>query len=245
LTASLLALSLAVVATGYTVLGVTGFGSALLIVPVLAHWLPLDQVVPAILMLDVFACVLLGALSFRQVAWRELLVMAPGILIGTASGLLLPALLAPRLLLGALGTLVLLYALRGLLGAGLVRLANRRLALPAGFATGLIETLFGVAGPVLVMYLGGRLGNPAILRPTLAIGVVCASSAALVAFGFDGRLPSGTTLWLLGLSVLIIPLALRLGMRIARGLKPPAVVRLIHLLLLASGGSLLLRATAG
>ncbi len=245
MTASLIALSLAVIATGYTVLGITGFGSALLIVPVLAHWLPLEQVVPAVLLLDVFACVLLGALSFRQVAWRELGVMAPGIVIGTVTGLLLPALVAPRLMLGALGTLVLIYAARGLLGAGLVRLTGRRLALPAGFATGLIETLFGVAGPVLVMYLGGRLGDPAVLRPTLAVGVVCASGAALVAFGFDSRLPSGPMLWLLGLSALIVPLALRLGLQIARGLRPAAVGRLIHLLLLVSGGSLLLRTIGG
>jgi uncharacterized membrane protein YfcA len=173
------------------------------------------------------------------------MVMAPGIVIGTIGGLLLPGLVSPHLLLGVLATLVLLYAVRGLLGAGLVRLADRKLALPAGFATGLIETLFGVAGPVLVMYLGGRLGRPEVLRPSLAVGVVFASSAALTGFGIDSRLPSGTMLWLLGLSVLIIPLALRAGMRIARALKPSVVVRLIHLLLLTSGGSLLLRAITG
>lgn len=236
--------TLAVIAAGYTVLGVTGFGSALLIVPVLAHWLPLAEVVPAILLLDVFACVLLGALSFRSVAWRELAALVPGMLAGAAVGVILPSHVPASLLLGVLGTLILLFALRGLLLARLPVLATRRLAAPAGLAAGMIETLFGVAGPVVVMYLGGRLGDPAVMRPTIAVAIVAASTTALVAIGTHSPMPSGDWIALLGAGAAIVPVALWAGGLIARRLRPAAVVRLIHLLLLASGGSLLARALA-
>jgi uncharacterized membrane protein YfcA len=226
--------TLAVIAAGYTVLGVTGFGSALLIVPVLAHWLPLAEVVPAILLLDVFACVLLGALSFRSVAWRELAALVPGMLAGAAVGVILPSHVPA----------ILLFALRGLLLARLPVLATRRLAAPAGLAAGMIETLFGVAGPVVVMYLGGRLGDPAVMRPTIAVAIVAASTTALVAIGTHSPMPSGDWIALLGAGAAIVPVALWAGGRIARRLRPAAVVRLIHLLLLASGGSLLARALA-
>jgi len=237
--------ALAVIAAGYTVLGITGFGSALLIVPILAHWLPLSEVVPAILLLDVFACVLLGALSFRSVAWRELAALLPGMLVGAAAGVILPGLVPARLLLGALGVLILLFALRGLLLARLPTLATRRLAPPAGFAAGLIETLFGVAGPVIVMYLGGRLGDPAVMRPTVAVGVVAVSTTALVAIGLNSPMPSGDWLSLLAAAAAIVPFALWTGGRIARGLRPATLVRAIHLLLLVSGSGLLLRALTG
>jgi len=236
--------TLIVIAAGYTVLGITGFGSALLIVPVLAHWLPLDQVVPAILLLDVFACLLLGALSFRSVAWRELAALVPGMLAGAAAGVILPGHVPSSLLLGVLGILILLFALRGLLLARLPVLATRRLAAPAGLAAGLIETLFGVAGPVVVMYLGGRLGEPAVMRPTVAVAIVAVSTTALVAIGTRAPMPSGDWVALLGAGAAIVPLALWTGGRIARRMQPASVVRVVHLLLLASGGSLLARALA-
>lgn len=236
--------SLAVIAAGYTVLGITGFGSALMIVPILAQWLPLSEVVPAILLLDVFACLLLGALSFRSVAWRELAALLPGIALGAVAGVILPGLVPAALLLGVLGALILLFALRGLLLARLPVLATRRLAGPAGIAAGLIETLFGVAGPVMVMYLGGRLGDPAIMRPTVAVGIVAVSTTALVAIGLHAPMPSGEWLWLLGAGAAIVPFALYTGARIARRLRPAALVRIIHLLLLVSGSALLMRALA-
>lgn len=234
--------TLAVIAAGYTVLGITGFGSALLIVPILAQWRPLPEVVPAILLLDVFACVLLGALSLRRAAWRELVALFPGMLTGAVVGVILPAHLPARLLLGVLSVLILLFALRGLLLARLPVLATRKLALPAGFAAGLIETLFGVAGPVIVMYLGGRLGELTVMRPTVAVGVVAVSTTALAAIGLNSPMPSGDWLLLLGCSAAIIPAALWAGSRVARRLDPPTLVRAIHLLLLASGSGLLLRA---
>ena len=79
--------SLAVVLVGYTVLGLTGFGSALVIVPLLAwHW-PLPEVVALVLMLDLPASLMHSGLNWRQVQWTELRKLLPGMV------LLLPTLL--------------------------------------------------------------------------------------------------------------------------------------------------------
>lgn len=67
-----LAWAASVVFGGYVVLGLTGFGSALVIVPLLSwHW-PLPHVVALALLLDLPACLLHGALNLKQVRWAEI-----------------------------------------------------------------------------------------------------------------------------------------------------------------------------
>jgi uncharacterized protein len=92
-----------VVLLGYTVLGLTGFGSALVIVPLLAWQWPLPEVVALTLLMDVPASAFHSGLNWRQVQWRELGRLLPGLVVGTVLGLwLLPHLQArwPLLLLG-------------------------------------------------------------------------------------------------------------------------------------------------
>lgn len=236
------AASLLVIAAGYLVLGLTGFGSALTIVPVLAQWLPLAEVVPVVLALDVFACLLLGAVSFRDVAWREALVLVPGVALGSALGIALPGRVPAGLLLGVLGVLIIAFGLRGLWLARLPRLATRRLGGPAGVAAGIIESLFGVAGPVVVMYLGGRIADPDRLRPTVAVSLLGIAAGALLAIAIGGALPSADWLPMLGAGAAVVPVALYAGVRLSRRLGPARIVRAIHGLLIASGAALLLRA---
>ena len=59
------------VLTGYLVLGITGFGSALIVVPLLAWRWPLPEVVALALLMDAPASALLGGLNLRQVDGRE------------------------------------------------------------------------------------------------------------------------------------------------------------------------------
>ncbi len=53
---------------GYIVLGITGFGSALIIVPLLSWKWPLAEVVALTLMLDVPASFFQAGLNFQHVA---------------------------------------------------------------------------------------------------------------------------------------------------------------------------------
>lgn len=66
-----------VVLSGYTVLGLTGFGSALVIVPLLAMNWPLSEVVALTLLMDVPASGFHSWLNASQVQWRELRRLLP------------------------------------------------------------------------------------------------------------------------------------------------------------------------
>ena len=106
---------LCVVGLGYTVLGLTGFGSALVIVPLLAWRWPLPEVVALTLLMDVPASMFHSGLNWRQVQWVELIRLLPGLVVGSLLGLWLTHEVHsnwPLLVLGVYVALVGLNALR-------------------------------------------------------------------------------------------------------------------------------------
>ncbi len=60
------ALTSLVLLIAYFVRGLTGFGSGLISVPLLAFWLPLQVVVPLIMVLDFIASFILGGVNSKR-----------------------------------------------------------------------------------------------------------------------------------------------------------------------------------
>jgi uncharacterized membrane protein YfcA len=60
------------VSVGYFIFAITGFGAALLTVPVLSHFLPLPFVLPLAVLLDVGASFIVGIRFHREANRREL-----------------------------------------------------------------------------------------------------------------------------------------------------------------------------
>ena len=81
-----LAYGAAVLLLAYFVRGISGFGSGLIAVPLLALKLPLTFVVPLILLTDFTASTTLGGLTFRQVAWDEIRRLALPSVLGVVAG---------------------------------------------------------------------------------------------------------------------------------------------------------------
>jgi len=241
-----LAYALPIVAAAYLVLGLAAFGSALIAVPLLAWRWPLAEVVPLILMLDVLASILLGGLNLKSVAFAEIRRMLPGLVLGTALGLWLLRVLDarwPLALLGAYVTMVGLNALR-VRGAPPAP-AGPGGAWPAGVAVGVVEMLFGTAGPVVLAWLNRRLADVRQLRATVPVTIVVAASSVLVGMGLDGRL-SSAVLW--QRMAWLLPVALAcvwLGNHLARHVPAARMRQIICALLAASGLMLVWRAWRG
>ena len=230
----------AVLLAGYLVLGITGFGSALVTVPFLAWIWPLPEVVALVILLDVPASMLHGGLNFRQVRWPALTAMLPGMAVGTLAGLWLLGQLDKRWPLFVLGLFVASVGLRAL------RQAAPPPALPAsrlGYhlgsgLVGVIEVMFATAGPVVVALLQRRLRDVADVRATVPVVMVLAGSIAIAVLASSGQVDHAHTLqrWLVGLPV--AALGVLLGNRLAQRIPPLLMRRGMALLLLASGLSL-------
>lgn len=232
-----------VVLLGYTVLGLTGFGSALVIVPLLAWQWPLPQVVALTLLMDVPASAFHSGLNWRQVQWRELGRLVPGLVLGTLLGLwLMPHLQArwPLLLLGVYVAAVGVNALRP--AAKRTGLPPPRWAYPVGTAIGLVEMLFGTAGPLVVAWLSRRVADVQQMRASTPMIITVAASTVLVGMGWEGRL-SSDVLWQRWLVLMGVALCgVWLGHRVAHRVPVARLRQIICGLLVVSGLMLTLRA---
>lgn len=239
----------AVVLAGYVVLGITGFGSALVIVPLLAwHW-PLPEVVALTLLLDVPASLLQGGLNLRQVNRTELRRLLPGLVAGALAGLWLHQVLSARWPLLVLGAYVAAVGLQALRAAPVPRRtasAGRAPWAPVvGGAIGLVEMLFGTAGPLVVAWLSRRLPDMQALRATTPVVIAASACTVLLTMGASGRLsqPELWQRWLLLMGVAVA--GVLLGNRLARRVSPSALRRVICGLLVVSGLCLVGQALRG
>ena len=228
---------------GYTVLGLTGFGSALVIVPLLAWQWPLPEVVALTLLLNVPASALHSGLNWRRVQWSELLRLLPGLVLGTGVGLWLTQHMPARWPLLLLGTYVALVGLNALRRPVVSRApAAASWAYGVGAAVGLVEMLFGTAGPVVVAWLSRRVPDVHNMRASTPMIITVAASTVLVGMAVEGRL-SNPMLWSRW-SVLIVMalLGVALGHRLASRVPVVRLRQIICSLLVVSGALLALNA---
>jgi len=236
------ALVVAVLFIAYVVFGVSGFGSALIAVPVLAHVWPLTAVVPLMAIFEVIAALAIGGSQRRAVDCGEYLALVPFMLIGIGLGVtLLLSLPTPWLLVG-LGVFVVTYGLRGALKKtqSFVRV-SRWWAVPMGLIGGVMSALFGTGGSFYLIYVAGRVEDKNALRATISTVLGTSNAVRLVVFFVAGLLVPG----LLVTALVLLPVVfggLWLGGRLHARISREQILRGVCIMLVVSGASLLVRA---
>lgn len=225
-----------VVLAAYVVLGITGFGSALVTVPLLAWNWPLPEVVLLAILLDVPASILHGGLNFRQVRWRALCEMLPGVAVGSIAGLWLMGQLDKRWPLFILGLYIAWVGMRALRRAAHVPAEHSRWAYQAGSGlVGVVEVMFATAGPVVLALLQGRLQEVSHIRATVPVVMVVAGSVAIAVLAGSSQWDPAHTLQRWSVAFPVAALGVLLGNRLARHIPVAALRRSIAVFLLVSG----------
>ncbi len=229
-----------VVLGGYVVFGVTGFGSPITI-PVLAHLLPLHLVLAVAAVLDLASGLALGLHTRRPADRRDLLALVPFTLIGVAPGVTLLVNLPRRATLLALGVFVCAYALYAILRPTASRRLSRGWTAPSGIAGGVLGALFGVGGLPYVVYITGRVPDPAAQRATISQMLVLSVGLRVVAFALAGLFFSRDVWLTVGLLLPAAWAGLWLGKHLHVRIPPATLVRVIGAVLLVTGASLIVR----
>src|SRR5262245_17458771 len=193
-----------VIFVGHTIFGATGFGASPLTIPVLAHVLPLTFVLSLAALLDLSSGLALGFHTRRRADTRELLTLLPFTLVGLTLGVTLLVRLPRKATVLALGLFVCVYALHVMLRRRPARRLSRRWAAPAGVLGGVVGALFGMGGPPYVVYITGRIPDPAAQRATISQIVILNVGLRVVAFALAGLLLS-RALWIA--LMLLLPVA--------------------------------------
>jgi uncharacterized membrane protein YfcA len=240
---STFAIAAAVTFCAYVIFGVTAFGAALFTTSVLSHFFALEFVLPLCVLLDVLASLALGRRFSRDADLAELKWLAPFSLIGAVAGVALLVTLPRDATLTGFGVLLVVYAIYALREGESTATISRRWAPLSGFTGGAMGTLFGVGAPPYAIYLSRRFTDKAVLRATLSNMVLLSTSIRLLVF-----IVSGFMLWkcVVGFALLapFMFSGLWLGNRVHGHVSRAQVSRLVSVLLMLIGVSLLVRAAA-
>ena len=235
-----------VVFAGYVMFGISGFGATIIIIPILAHFLPLKFVVPLLVLLDLGAAIMMRANKATDALDRaEFRWMLPFMLIGMAAGAYLLKVAPESWLMLCLGLFVAGNAAANLLRskAALGSIAHVWGA-PISLLGGIGSSLFGTGGSIYAIYVARRVQNPAAMRATMSTIISVSVVVRIVVFSIAGLLLKIE----LGIGALALMLfmasGLLLGLRLHARLNADQLRRVVYVLLLVSGSGLALRALA-
>jgi len=234
----------AIVLFGYVVLGLGGFGSALVSMPLLALLLPIKMVVPLMLMLDFVGMLANGVRLRHDMDKDEVRPIVPPLLVGMAVGVTALVVLPARALLFALGVFIIGYGVYTLAPRPGRQPVARAWSLPAGFFGGLIGGMFGTGGAVFAMYFMARIPDVARMRATMSAVFVVSTGTRLILFLVSGLLLQREVWLTFAVLVPFVFAGLAIGHRLHGRLTRAQVARLLSLLLLGSGASVLAKALA-
>lgn len=233
------------VVLAYAVFGLTGFGAAMMAMPILVLVVPLKFAVPLMVLLDLVATSLVGLRTWRRLSWRDTAQLFPFMLIGVGLGATMLVHFNSGWLLVGLGVFIVIISWRNLRNLGAkFRPLPAAWAAPAGTVGGVFSALFGTGGPIYTIYLARRLADQETFRATISAVIFLSSVVRLISFAMGGLFQQEG---LLILAAWLLPASL-LGVFIgsySRHLMPvQGIRRFVQVFMLVAGSVVITRGIA-
>lgn len=222
----------AVVALATGVQTVTGFGLALLAVPLLSLAIPTETAVVVCTTLGLVTSAVQATLERRHGDRATIVAMLAGAVVGAPLGfslLVVATEVQLRLALVAVITVFLVVDLRGVRPVS----ANRAVDVGAGFVSGVLNASLSTNGPPLVMALHARHLPPEVFRGTLTAVFVGANVVTVALFTAGGRYDADVGVLLLA-ALPGLALGVVAGVRRRARLRPERFRQLVRTLLAAT-----------
>jgi uncharacterized protein len=234
-------LCITIIFFAYAVKGLSGFGSGLIAIPLLAFIFPLTLVVPVLGLLS-YSGTLMQSYHYRkQVCWHDILPLLPFSLLGIVIAIWLLVNVDANGLVLALGCFVLLYSIYSLLPLQ-VYAGGRKWAVLAGSCGGLVGALFGTGGPFYVLYLKIRQLDKNRFRATIAMIFLFDGGARMAGYALNGLFTS-QVLWMIAILMPVLFLGLYAGHHLHIKIDHKRFNRVISLLLMTGGIMLIIKAS--
>ncbi|MFO7680372.1 MAG: sulfite exporter TauE/SafE family protein [Chloroflexota bacterium] len=217
---------------------VTGFGLALISMPLLALVLPLQVAAPLVALFGGVAEVLLllryrAALNVRAVA-----VLIAASMVGIPVGVYLLGQGDEGVVTAVLGVIVLVYALYALLGFRLPALTSRLWAVAFGFVAGILGGAYNTSGPPVIIYGNCRRWPPAEFKSNLQGFFLVVSAIVIITHFFSGNITA--VVWYnFFIAVPALLLGLFAGSYLDKYIDPLRFRRIVLLVLVCLGLSLI------
>ncbi|MGB5058090.1 MAG: sulfite exporter TauE/SafE family protein, partial [Candidatus Promineifilaceae bacterium] len=159
-------------------------------------------------------------------------------LLGIPVGVLLLRRVDVGVITAVLGLLILLYALYALSGLRLPRLAHQAWGYGFGFVAGVLGGAYNISGPPVIIYGNCRQWPPAEFKSNLQGFFVVSSYTVIAVHALSGNFsPAVWQNFLIALPAIL--LALFVGLRLDNHLNPERFRRIVLVVLVVLGASLL------
>jgi uncharacterized membrane protein YfcA len=226
----------------YTIEAITGFGSIVIALALGALLMPIPQLLPVLVPLNICMSGFLVLRNRRYIQWSLLFkVILPLMVFGTLAGHLLRPSLGDAALRQGFGLLVLGFALREswrLWKGGLARVHPPLLSRALTLCAGLTHGLFASGGPLLVFAMAGTQLGKSELRATMLCVWFSLNSVLTVLYLLDGSLLPNLPRVISYLPLLLVGAIL--GEYLHRRLDEQRFRQIVYALLAVTGALLLI-----
>ncbi|MBK6324779.1 MAG: sulfite exporter TauE/SafE family protein [Chloroflexi bacterium] len=217
---------------------VTGFGLALVSMPLLVLALDIQVASPLVALIGGVAELLLLLHYRADLNIRAVTRLVAASLLGIPVGVLLLRRVDVGVITAVLGLLILLYALYALSGLRLPRLAHQAWGYGFGFVAGVLGGAYNISGPPVIIYGNCRQWPPAEFKSNLQGFFVVSSYTVIAVHALSGNFsPAVWQNFLIALPAIL--LALFVGLRLDNHLNPERFRRIVLVVLVVLGASLL------
>ena len=223
-----------------------GFGEALIAVPLLAFFLPLEVAAPLAVLVSITIASIVVVQDWKKIHLRSAVWLALSTLPGIPLGLLLLTSAHQRVVKAVLGAVILAFSVYSLIGRAPLQLRrdSRRWLLVCGFCAGVLGGAYGMNGPPLVIYGAMRQWSAQHFRATLQGYFLPASLIGMGGYWLAGLWVHAVTHYFL-LSLPVTLLGVFLGRVINHRLQGGDFLKYIYLALTGIGALLFVQAMTG
>lgn len=216
----------------------TGFGSALIPMPILIRLFGIQIAAPFVSLLSLLIETILFLHFKKMINFRVVRQMAVGLIVGIPIGIWAPRYLQERFVLSTLGVVILGYALYSLLNLKLPQLQKPLWAYLAGFLSGLLGGAYNTTGPPAIIYGNCRRWEPTQFKANLQGFFIVASIWVAINHGLAGNYTISILRTFLA-SFAAILVGIWAGLKISQRINPDIFRKIVHWLLILLGVQLL------
>lgn len=223
-----------------------GFGEAMVAVPLLSFWVPLQAAAPLAVLASVTVALIVVAQDWKHIRLRDAAGLLASTLIGLPLGLLLLTSSHRQILRFGLGALLLFFSFYAVAGRSRLKLQleHKGWLVVFGAMAGFLGGAFGMNGPALAVYGALRRWPAANFRATLQAYFLPASTMGLIGFWRAGVWTSSVTHQYLYSLPVIVP-GVFLGRYISQKLDRDAFLKYIYFGLMLVGIALMVQGATG
>ena len=190
--------------------GFNGFGFSAISVSGLSFILPAIEIVPIILLLEVFISIFMIPYIWNKIDWKFVFQILIGIIVGSPIGLFLLKYLSPNITHLIICVVVIFFSLLLMKGYTNLKINNLISKVVTGIISGIVNGFSTLGGLPVALFLLVTSIQPAIIRGSLAALFFLTDTYAFILSFFVGIIDM-TTIYRVFSIIIVLPLGVYIG----------------------------------